>query len=157
MSEHGSSTISAVEEDIEQVYASPSHRVQPRLRLLLEAEPSALAFLRHETIHWLRQLRWPETPITDAVIALNAAVSNCVQHAYGEPGGYISVHGLAASHGSDSAARFTVRDWGHWKIRDPSRRCFGMALMGELTEEFFIETSKDGTVIILTTPVVATS
>jgi len=111
-------------------------RVSPPWELLLDADATALVSLRHRSVRWLRQLRWPEAPIADAVLALDAAVSNAVQHAYPDPGGHIRVHALAASDGSGrSAARFTVRDWGRWRPRDPSWTGYGLALMAELSEE----------------------
>jgi serine/threonine-protein kinase RsbW len=114
-----------------------------------------LVALRHRCVRWLRQLGWPEAPAADAVVSLDAAVSNAVQHAYPDAGGRVRVHALAASERSGrSAARFTVRDWGQWRPRGPSWRGYGMALMGELSEELFVETGKDGTTVVLTTPIV---
>jgi anti-sigma regulatory factor (Ser/Thr protein kinase) len=143
------------------VGSSPSGQplgAAPNFELLLEADPRVLAAVRHRSVDWLQRLRWPDAPIGDAVTALNAAVSNSVQHAYGGPGGYVSVHALAASQGRRrSAARFTVRDWGRWRARRPLKSGYGIALMDNLSEDLYIETGLDGTIVILTTPAVALS
>jgi|SRR4051812_8932217 serine/threonine-protein kinase RsbW len=134
----------------------------PQLELLLTADPAVLRLLRHYSAGWLRRLRWPDAPIADAVLALNAAVTNSVQHAYRAPGGGdVSVHALAAgSCPGLSAARFTVHDWGRWRSRDLSLRGsssstgYGMALMDVLSEDLYVETGAEGTTVVLTTPVI---
>jgi anti-sigma regulatory factor (Ser/Thr protein kinase) len=129
-------------------------RAAPQFELLLEADPGVLESLRHLSTGWLHRLRWPEVPIADAVTALDAAVSNGVQHAYRGPGGHVSVHALAAQNRGNSAARFTVRDWGRWRNRNPSWPGHGIVLMEELSSDLYIETGPEGTTVILTTPLV---
>ncbi len=158
MSERASSPVGAVGEGAASSDPGSSPQAAPHFELLLEADPGVLASLRHHCVDWLEGLRWPAAPIVDAVTALDAAVSNSVQHAYRDPGGCISVHALAASRcWRRSAARFTVRDWGRWQIRDPSQPGTGIALMADLSEDLYIETGPDGTVVVLTTPIVALS
>jgi serine/threonine-protein kinase RsbW len=158
VTERSSPPVGAVGGYITESSADPRLRAYPHFELLLEADPGVLASLRHLCTGWLDQLRWPEAPIADAVTALNAAVSNSVRHAYCGPGGHVSVHALAAGgNESSSAARFTVRDWGKWRIRNPPGSGFGMALMEELSDDLFIETGPEGTTVILTTPIVTLS
>jgi anti-sigma regulatory factor (Ser/Thr protein kinase) len=156
VSERSGSPVGAVDEDVASLSPGLPLRSVSHLELLLEADPGVLASLRHQSVDWLRQLRWPAAPIVDAVIALDAAVSNSVRHAYRGPRGHVSVHALAArQRGGKGAARFTVRDWGKWRIGDPSQPGYGMALMDRLSADLYIETGHDGTVVILTTPIVA--
>jgi serine/threonine-protein kinase RsbW len=156
VSERSSSPVGAVDEAVASTSSGLPLRALSHLEFLLEADPAELASLRHRSVDWLRRLRWPEAPIADAIVALDAAVSNSMQHAYCGPRGPVSVHALAANQRRDNgAARFTVRDWGKWRIEDPSQPGFGMALMDQLSADLYIETGHEGTVVVLTTPVVA--
>jgi anti-sigma regulatory factor (Ser/Thr protein kinase) len=147
-------SIGARGDDEAEPSSDPQVRAAPHFELLLEADPGVLAPLRHLSTGWLHRLRWPEVPMTDAVTALDAAVSNGVQHAYRGPGGHVSVHALVAQDRGNSAARFTVRDWGRWRNRNPPWAGHGMVLMEELSSDLYIETGPEGTTVILTTPLV---
>lgn len=94
------------------------------LDLLVTAEPSALPVVRARLTIWLGELHWLTDDIAGSVTAVNEAVANSVEHAYGQTADetvgvtlpIIGVVAVAATLRSGvGMAQFVVRDWGRWR------------------------------------------
>lgn len=122
------------------------------LRVLLTAEPCSAATARHALAAWLSPLPWLRETVDDLVFATSEAVTNCVDHAYPEPGGAIVLE--AREHPADDGricVEVTVTDHGRWHDppADQGFRGRGIAMMRALAGSVTLDGSDTGTVVIL--------
>jgi serine/threonine-protein kinase RsbW len=121
------------------------------LRVRLAAEPCSVATARHALADWLASLAWPAETAQDLVFAASEAVTNCVDHAYAEPGGVIVME--AGEHADDDGVQVEVIVTDHGRWHDPPRdqgfRGRGIDMMRALTGSVTLHGSDSGTVVIL--------
>lgn len=129
------------------------------LHVELPAEPGAAARSRRATGRWLASLCGLEAPCdaaADLVLAVNEAVSNCIEHAYrdGAPGTVILRAHTTHSGGPGCAGfRVTVQisDHGGWRAppTDPGHRGRGLAMMRACAEDVVVDRGPSGTTVTL--------
>lgn len=112
------------------------------LRTDLPAEPRTPRRVRQLLSEWLNRGGCAAETAEDLVLAVNEAVSNCVEHAYPPGrGGTVAVDAVAV--GCDqggSHAIVTVTDTGSWRKapHDPGFRGRGLAMMEATVQELHI-------------------
>ncbi|MET0190689.1 MAG: ATP-binding protein [Pseudonocardia sediminis] len=112
------------------------------------AEARHLASIRAHTRHRLAGLGLDDDDVDDAVMAVNEAASNAVEHAYAGPGdGTVS---MSVRAGPDEV-RIDVADHGSWRTppADNGNRGHGMPLMRGLVDTFSILHGPGGTLVSL--------
>ena len=78
-------------------------------------------------------------------MAVHEASANVVEHAYGPAGGTITI---TAKHEEDQV-EVLVRDSGTWRGSSRGDRGNGLRLMRGLMDDVLVDTSADGTVVLL--------
>lgn len=103
-------------------------------------EPEALRPLRHALSSWLRCAQVPEALHHSALLAVNEATANAIEHARpAEP-----VHVTVTVDGADLVAE--VRDGGQWQPPVPgSVRGRGLAIIAVLVDDLRIHRGPGGT------------
>lgn len=121
----------------------------------LPAEPRTPGRVRRLLSEWLHRGGCATETVEDLVLAVNEAVSNCVEHAY-PPGaeGTVAVSAVAVGceHGGSHAV-VTVTDSGRWRpeVGDPGFRGRGLATMQATVHELHIgRTAEGGTQVRMT-------
>lgn len=114
----------------------------------LPAEPERLPALRRRLEAWLVGTGAGEPDVVAVQIAVLEAVTNAIEHAYDEPGGWVRVEGLLDGVGR---ACMTVIDHGRWRpaSADPGNRGRGLMMMRGCMDTVEIETSEQGTTLLL--------
>lgn len=136
----------------------PRARPPATFQVVLAAEPAAPSLVRDRLREWLAVHQWPDTEVTDLLIAVSEAVSNVVDHAY-PPGvtGNIEINGrVAALSGGAQLVELTVRDSGRWRP-PPGRREYrrrGIPLMRAAVEALVINGTNQGTCVRMRSRVV---
>jgi anti-sigma regulatory factor (Ser/Thr protein kinase) len=133
--------------------------VAQTLDLVLAADWISPSVARDQVRSWLRAKRWSPAHIDDLVLAVNEAVSNCIEHGYlirpeaQATTDTIEVHGvLITSANGARHVELTVRDTGSWlaPTDDPhSNRGQGIRLMRACVEHLTIDGSDRGTTVVL--------
>jgi anti-sigma regulatory factor (Ser/Thr protein kinase) len=117
---------------------------------LLHIERSAtadqLVDIRHRLAAWLRAADVPDWLVSDIVLVVNEACTNCVEHAYrGHPVGTMVLEVETA----DGELRARVTDSGSWKTPavEPGHGGRGLVLMRALSDRMDIDRSPTGTTV----------
>lgn len=132
------------EDDVTILVAQRLGRRQPPLRLELPAKPAALAWLRHGVADWLAALDVDDDRAFAVQHAIGEAVTNAIEHAYGDGPGEVVVD---AHLSDDGFAEFAVTDQGRWRPvpESPGDRGRGLALMRHFADRVEVEPAEDGT------------
>lgn len=129
----------------------------PTLRVELPVEPASAGRSRRETGRWLTSLCGTDEQcptVQDLVLAVNEAVSNCIEHAYGAAGSEdagsegaatVLLHGEAEGY----RVRMEVSDRGCWRAppTDPGHRGRGIGMIEAVAEDVRVEPGPDGTTV----------
>ena len=121
----------------------------------LPAEPRTPGRVRRLLSEWLNRGGCASETVDDLVLAVNEAVSNCVEHAYPPGhGGTVAVDAVAVCcDQGGSHAVVTVTDSGRWRAEpdDPGFRGRGLAMMEATVHELRIgRTAEGGTQVRMT-------
>jgi serine/threonine-protein kinase RsbW len=123
-------------------------------RIGLAATLQTAARTREEFAAWLRRFfdLDPER-LSDLVLAINEALANSAEFAYGANDGVGTMDVLAWHDQAESSISVVIADHGEWQMADtapPTRsRGRGIPLMRALSDRTAIETSLDGTQVRL--------
>lgn len=119
-----------------------------RFSACLHADPRDLAQLRRSFSDWLITAGADEDTRADVVLAVNEAVANAMEHAYGPVDAMVEVTGLARDPG---VFEVWVRDFGHWRADRPhAGGGRGLILMRNLMDTVTVDNSEHGTTVHLT-------
>jgi anti-sigma regulatory factor (Ser/Thr protein kinase) len=123
-------------------------------RLGLAATLQAAARTRDEFADWLRQFfELDPTRLSDLVLAINEALANSAEFAYGATDGVGTMDLLAWHDPGESSITVLVADHGEWRMADTApatrSRGRGIPLMRALSDRTAIETSTHGTQVKL--------
>jgi serine phosphatase RsbU (regulator of sigma subunit)/anti-sigma regulatory factor (Ser/Thr protein kinase)/ABC-type transporter Mla MlaB component len=107
-----------------------------------------LRSLRTELGRWLADLGADAEDVAALQLAVTEAVSNSVEHGYGNRGGTVRIE---AELGEDGRLHCTVRDSGRWRApaADPGYRGRGLAIISAHTDRYSIDRRGEGTVATL--------
>ncbi|WP_224403415.1 MULTISPECIES: ATP-binding protein [Pseudonocardia] len=124
----------------------------PTLRVELPVEPGSAGRSRRETGRWLASLCGTDEQcptVQDLVLAVNEAVSNSIEHAYGAtgPGGDATV--LLRGDAEGYRVRMEVSDRGRWRDppTDPGHRGRGIGMIEAVAEDVRVVPGPDGTTV----------
>lgn len=115
------------------------------LRLLLPAEPEAVASLRRTVAQWAVCSGASDGEVYDIVLAVGEAVTNVIEHAYTSPGGQVEVEANVRQ----GLAQIVVRDRGQWRPPRPDEGGRGLRLMQDLVDRVDVTSGPGGTEIRL--------
>jgi serine/threonine-protein kinase RsbW len=123
-------------------------------RLGLAATLQTAARTRDEFADWLRQFfELDPIRLSDLVLAINEALANSAEFAYGASTRVGTIDLLAWHDPDESSITVVVADHGEWRMADPApatrSRGRGIPLMRALSDRTAIETSVDGTQVRL--------
>lgn len=117
------------------------------------AVPEQLTAIRHQLAGWLTPLQLTDEETADVVLAVDEAVSNAVDHAYGsDESGRVELT-LWTEPGTLS---IEIVDHGHWVAPDghPQHdRGRGIPLMNNMVESVLIHFDKRGSRVLLRQPI----
>ena len=97
-----------------------------RFRRVISARAHELSPLRRALLAWLQERRIAEEVVDGVVLAANEAVTNAIEHAYGDVLGGAG-HVLVVACADDTYVTVEVRDAGRWQAR-PSHTSRGRGL-----------------------------
>jgi PAS domain S-box-containing protein len=120
--------------------------VHAPFRIELPAVPELLSEVRQRLSSWLRTAAVPDDLVSDIVLAVNEAATNCVEHAYvGRDPGDMRVE----AHLVDRGIRARVVDDGNWKAPsgDTRLRGRGLPMMDAVSESVYVERAPSGTAV----------
>ncbi|WP_075299181.1 MULTISPECIES: SpoIIE family protein phosphatase [unclassified Pseudonocardia] len=120
------------------------------LRVTVRADPKQLAPLRRAVGRWATVCGMGPDAASDLQLTVGEAVTNSIEHAYGEAGDEAGAGvGLELALTTDGAIAVRVSDGGRWRPppADPGYRGRGIALIRELGEDVRIDPGDDGTVV----------
>lgn len=130
----------------------------PQLDVVLSAGWVAPSLARERVEAWLRAHRWPPAQLEELVLAVSEAVSNSVEHGYRVPYDAVDPQEtvdlrmrLAVADDGFRQVEFVVADRGRWREPDTtaSSRGHGMLIMRSCTDELVVDSSPDGTTVVL--------
>jgi serine/threonine-protein kinase RsbW len=106
-----------------------------------------LADIRARLGAWARHMGLTGDAVDDLVLAASEALTNVIDHAYGEVEGDAWVH--AGRNGSGIVV--TVRDGGRWRDPnpDPGLRGRGLKMIDALADRVWVERRDGGTVVTM--------
>lgn len=115
-----------------------------------DAAPNNVVAWRAEFSHWLRgEFALDDERLSDIVLAVDEALSNAAEFAYGGAAATGSMELLARFARDDGTLHVTVSDAGRWHHREENTltlaRGRGIPLMRALADAFTLEPSADGT------------
>ena len=115
--------------------------------LELPARPDVLGVVRGRLRAWLRRDGFDDGTVAEIILAVSEACNNVIEHAYnGDGPGPL----LLRVEAGDGGVRVEIADRGRWLAPEPSdERGRGIHLMNGLMDRVEIETSADGTRIVL--------
>jgi serine phosphatase RsbU (regulator of sigma subunit)/anti-sigma regulatory factor (Ser/Thr protein kinase) len=115
------------------------------LEFAMDARARSLLTIRRAVSRWLEDLEVPPAVEREIVMAVHEASANVVEHAYGPAGGTITI---SAKHEGDQV-EVLIRDSGTWRGSSRGDRGNGLRLMRGLMDSVLVDTSADGTVVLL--------
>jgi anti-sigma regulatory factor (Ser/Thr protein kinase) len=117
----------------------------------IPADPGCLSVLRHDFGDWLDGLALDEDDAYGLLLAVNEAVSNAVEHAYGPRGDPAGTVRLTAGLGRDGTVRVVVADRGRWRTPPAAltSRGRGLLLMRESVDQVLVDRAESGTTVVL--------
>jgi serine/threonine-protein kinase RsbW len=123
-------------------------------RIGLAATLETAARTRDEFAEWLRRFfELDSVRISDLVLAINEALANSAEFAYGTTGGVGTMDLRAWHDAAESSITVVVADHGVWRMNESApetrSRGRGIPLMRALSDLTSIETSIDGTQVRL--------
>jgi anti-sigma regulatory factor (Ser/Thr protein kinase) len=114
----------------------------------LGSNPRELATLRRAIAEWATRAGASAETCEDVVLAVNEAVANAMEHAYGPGDARVEV---AAQRSGLGALAVQVRDFGHWRAGRPDDGGGrGLALIRNLMDDVTVDTTPDGTIVHMT-------
>jgi PAS domain S-box-containing protein len=114
----------------------------------LGANPRELATLRRAIAEWATRAGASAETCEDVVLAVNEAVANAMEHAYGPGDARVEV---AARRSGLGALAVQVRDFGHWRAGRPDDGGGrGLTLIRNLMDDVTVDTTPNGTVVHMT-------
>jgi PAS domain S-box-containing protein len=114
----------------------------------LGANPRELAALRRAIGEWAERAGASAVTREDVVLAVNEAVANAMEHAYGPFDARVLVQ---ASVQQPGALQVRVRDFGRWRAGRPDDGGGrGLTLIKNLMDDVTVDTTPDGTVVQMT-------
>lgn len=124
----------------------------PTLRVELPVEPASAGRSRRETGRWLTSLCGTDEQcptVQDLVLAVNEAVSNCIEHAYGAAGSEGPATVLLHGETDGRRVRMEVSDRGCWRDppTDPGHRGRGIGMIEAVAEDVRVEPGPNGTTV----------
>ncbi|ALE82623.1 ATP-binding protein [Pseudonocardia sp. HH130629-09] len=124
----------------------------PTLCVELPVEPASAGRSRRETRRWLASLCGTDEQcptVQDLVLAVNEAVSNCIEHAYGAAGSEAAATVLLHGEAEGYRVRMEVSDRGCWRDppTDPGHRGRGIGMIEAVAEDVRVEPGPDGTTV----------
>jgi anti-sigma regulatory factor (Ser/Thr protein kinase) len=131
-------------------------RVAPRpdLLVILSATPGSASLVRHRARDWLDRVGWPAEAAEDAVMAVNEAVANVIDHAYRDDvrPGDVRVYAWPIDAPAGRRIVVTVTDTGRWRPAptDPGHRGRGLQMMRACMDSVLIQPASAGTTIVMT-------
>ena len=138
-------------DDVTLLVAHRTGQAPPLLEVELPAVPGQLAPLRRVLNGWLDACGAVEEDCWAVVGAVIEAVSNCIDHAYDGDDGLVQVRGELSA---DGRAALTISDHGRWRPPDPrpDGRGRGLVMMRAFMDTVQVETSGEGTTVLLDRP-----
>lgn len=126
--------------------------MSPTLRVELPVEPGSAGRSRRETRRWLASLCGTDEQcptVQDLVLAVNEAVSNCIEHAYGATGLGGDATVLLRGDAEGYRVRMEVSDRGRWRDppTDPGHRGRGIGMIEAVAEDVRVVPGPDGTTV----------
>ena len=123
-------------------------------RVDVTADAYSAAAVRREFSDWLgRYFTLDATQASDVVLAVNEAMANAAEYAYGTAERPGTMHVRALYDGSTARLSVTVTDQGAWRSSDPAasgpRRGRGIPLMHALSDRATVDSSSAGTTVCL--------
>jgi anti-sigma regulatory factor (Ser/Thr protein kinase) len=115
------------------------------LSLRLPAEPPVLAEVRRTLHRWLRDQSVTKADSREIVLAVSEACANAIEHAYSPAPAEFE---LRASR-RDGELLFEVADRGIWRGSRGEHRGRGLAVVRAAMDEVRINTSEDGTEVVM--------
>ena len=115
------------------------------LEFAVDARARSLTMIRRAMSRWLEDLEVPPLVEREIVMAVHEASANVVEHAYGPAGGTITITARYV----DDQVEVLVRDSGTWRGVSRGDRGNGLRLMRGLMKDVIVDTSADGTVVLL--------
>jgi PAS domain S-box-containing protein len=116
--------------------------------MALGANPRELATLRRAIADWAMRAGASAETCEDLVLAVNEAVANAMEHAYGPGDARVEV---AARRSGLGALAVQVRDFGHWRAGRPNDGGGrGLTLIRNLMDDVTVDTTPDGTIVHMT-------
>jgi len=150
------------DQDKRQLGHTPAVGAATTFDLVVAVDWVSPSIARDKVRSWLRAHRWSPSHVDDLVLAINEAVSNSIEHGYGQkPSGRpstveertaIEVHGRLVTEADGSRwIEFTVRDKGSWlrPTAGDGNRGNGIRIMRACVEEVDIDSRRDGTTVVL--------
>jgi anti-sigma regulatory factor (Ser/Thr protein kinase) len=123
--------------------------------MLLGSNPRELAALRRAIGDWATRAGAAMETREDVVLAVNEAVANAMEHAYGPGDARVEV---AASRSHHGALELRVRDFGRWRAGRPDDGGGrGLTLIRNLMDDVTVDTTSDGTTVHMTRALVGPS
>jgi serine/threonine-protein kinase RsbW len=127
-------------------------RTRNPLHVTLAAVPVSASLARDLVRRWLRVLCWPPGQLGDIVLAVNEAVSNCIEHAYqSDVPGLVRIEGRVLDAPEARRVELIVYDHGSWRPVPPpeEHRRRGIPLMHACMENVVVDGSNRGTRVAL--------
>ena len=115
------------------------------LEFAVEARARSLLMVRRAVSRWLEDLEVQDGLAKEIVMAVHEASANVVEHAYGPTGGTITI---TATYEGDQV-EVMIRDSGTWRGSSRGDRGNGLRLMRGLMDTVTVDTSEDGTSVLL--------
>lgn len=116
------------------------------LHIVVPAVPRTLADIRSGVRRWLSAVGASGDDAADILVAVGEACSNVVEHAYGPPGGSLTLQ--MELDGATVVA--VVRDHGRWRSARGKNRGRGMSLIQRCTDDMDVVAGPSGTTVTLT-------
>jgi anti-sigma regulatory factor (Ser/Thr protein kinase) len=123
------------------------HQDRTRFSTCIHANPRELAQLRRAIAEWLTGAGADAETRDDVVLAVNEAVANAMEHAYGPVDALVEIEAATSGAG---AFDVRVRDFGTWRPDRPAAGGGrGITLMRNLMDIVTVENTPDGTTVHL--------